>query len=228
MVNILSGFHSIKKHIEKLAVKFKRDPKEITLLAVSKKRSLEEIQALYEEGCRDFGENRVFESLEKASKMPEDISWHFIGNIQSKKVPKIVGKFHLIHSVDSLKLAKFISMHSLKIGVETNLLLQVNSSGEESKQGFESENLFELFNEMIQIKGIKIKGLMTMAPLTEDKIRIRQTFSKLRELKENLERDFPIEKMHLSMGMSNDYDIAIEEGATIVRIGSAIFDNPES
>lgn len=188
-------------------------PKNVKLVAVTKNVPVEDISLVYELGCRDFGENRVQDALPKIEELPPDIRWHFIGTLQKNKVKKVVGNFALIHSVDSVELAQEIS----KQGIDTSILLQVNTSGEESKQGF-TEDEFRRDLAMIQkMPYIQVKGLMTMAPLTEDVDQIRMCFRRLRELRDELGLK------ELSMGMSHDYKIAIEEGATIVRIGSAIF-----
>ncbi len=188
-------------------------PKNVKLVAVTKNVPVEDISLVYELGCRDFGENRVQDALPKIEELPPDIRWHFIGTLQKNKVKKVVGNFALIHSVDSVELAQEIS----KQGIDTSILLQVNTSGEESKQGF-TEDEFRRDLAMIQkMPYIQVKGLMTMAPLTEDVDQIRMCFRRLRELRDELGLK------ELSMGMSHDYKIAIDEGATIVRIGSAIF-----
>lgn len=191
--------------------------REVTVVAVSKQRSLEDILQVYRAGCRDFGENRVPEALEKIEKAPQDIRWHFIGMLQRKKVPKVIGKFALIHSVDSPELAKKISLCSADRGAETSLLLQVNTSGEKTKHGFSPQELQKMFPQLLELPNIAIKGLMTMAPLTDDKEQIQSCFSQLRLLRDEFQLH------HLSMGMSHDYPIAITEGATLVRIGTAIF-----
>lgn len=188
-------------------------PKNVKLVVVTKNVPVEDISLVYELGCRDFGENRVQDALPKIEELPPDIRWHFIGTLQKNKVKKVVGNFALIHSVDSVELAQEIS----KQGIDTSILLQVNTSGEESKQGF-TEDEFRRNLAMIQkMPYIQVKGLMTMAPLTEDVDQIRMCFRRLRELRDELGLK------ELSMGMSHDYKIAIDEGATIVRIGSAIF-----
>lgn len=180
---------------------------------------------IYQEGCRSFGENRLEEVLEKSPKMPQDIEWHMIGTLQTKKVNKTIGRFTLIHSVDHPQLAKKISDSSLRHGVKTCILLQSNTSGEKSKQGLTPQEWKACFEDVLELEGIEVKGFMTMAPLTEDTSVIRNTFVGLRELKCSLEREIGRSFPHLSMGMSHDYPIAIEEGATLVRIGTAIFES---
>ncbi len=189
---------------------------EATLIAVSKGRSCDEILEAYAAGQRDFGENRVQEALAKMEELPRDIRWHFIGKLQKNKVNKVIGRFALIHSVDSYELAKRISEASRNA---TPILLEANTSGEATKSGLSPTKWEELFPQVLELKGIEVKGLMTMAPLTDNRNAIRSCFAELRRLRDRL-GNIPF----LSMGMSNDYLIAIEEGATHVRIGTALFD----
>lgn len=190
---------------------------DITVIAVSKQRSIEEIKIAYDLGCRDFGENRIPEALEKMAVLPQDINWHFIGALQKNKVNKAIGHFTLIHSVDTPELAEKIAKSSEAANLTTSILLQVNTSGEASKQGLNPEAWRPHLESLFSLKNIEIKGLMTMAPLTEDTAIIRKTFHSLREFRDELK--LPL----LSMGMSHDYEIALEEGANLLRIGTAIF-----
>jgi pyridoxal phosphate enzyme (YggS family) len=189
------------------------------VVAVSKGRSVAEIKKLYDEGYRDFGENRVPELLEKRLLLPADIRWHFIGSLQSNKVAKLVGNCALIHSVDSIGLAEKISSVSDAKGIVTEILLQVNTSGETTKQGFSESELLQSYPQIAELPALLICGLMTMAPklTAETEERVRTTFSRLRSLKETLKLT------ELSMGMSDDYQIALDEGATIIRLGRALF-----
>lgn len=217
-------YSTLLESIDQKARACGRDKRTIQLLAVSKSYTNEEIMALYDKGCRDFGESRVEAILEKEKLFPSDCRWHLIGTLQRKKVPKIIGHTALIHSVDSFELAQKISEVSEKLKVKTAILLQVNTSSEETKKGHSPEEWNLLIKKTSELPNLQIKGLMTMAPLTEDKEVIRKTF---RELKLCLERwkgelCFPEDFSELSMGMSKDYLIAIEEGATLLRIGSAI------
>lgn len=195
----------------------------VKLVVVSKKQTLEAVEEVYHAGCRTFGENRVQEALIKKQSLPLDIEWHFIGSLQTHHLNKVIGHFSLLHSVDTPSLAKAIHERSIKKGVITPILLQANTSGEPSKHGLSSLEWKKAFLPLLSFSGIEIQGLMTMAPLTEDSSFIRHTFSSLQLLKKELEQLSGRPLPHLSMGMSNDYEIAIEEGATIVRIGSAIF-----
>ncbi|MFQ5728900.1 MAG: YggS family pyridoxal phosphate-dependent enzyme [Waddliaceae bacterium] len=224
-MTVAENFRQIQREIEDIAKKCGRDPAEITLVAVTKGHSLEHVMPAYEAGCRDFGENRVQEGLSKISHAPQDLRWHLIGTLQKNKVRKVIGTFVLIHSVDSLDLAKKLSECSQEKGIVTPILLQANTSGEKAKHGLQPEEWKNNFEKVLRLPGILVKGLMTMAPLENDEGVIRRCFSNVRELREDLQKiaGEGIKMAHLSMGMTHDYSIAIEEGATILRIGTAIF-----
>ena len=192
----------------------------ITLVAVSKTKPIEDILELYNLGHRDFGENYVRELIEKAERLPKDIRWHFIGHLQSNKVKLIVPFIYLIHGVDGLKLLKEIDKQAEKNKRVIDCLLQVHIAQEETKFGFDENELLNL--EIKQFLNVKIKGLMGMASLTEDINKIRIEFKSLKILFEKLKSQNP-ELAILSMGMSADYTIAIEEGSNMVRIGSLLF-----
>lgn len=220
-----SPYNALKENIEKVAWECGRDPKEITLIAISKGHPWNHVKAVYELGCRDFGENRIKEASEKISQAPSDIQWHFIGSLQTKKIPQVVGPFSLIHSVDSLQIAEKISKVSETKGKVTKVLIQANTSGEVSKHGLTCEGLKGQFLQFMHLPFIQIEGLMTMAPLIEDQSVIRNCFRRLKIVRDEL-RDIAKGQVllpHLSMGMSHDYPIAIQEGATLLRIGTAIF-----
>ena len=195
-----------------------------TCVAVSKTKPIEDIEKIYKLGHKDFGENKVQELLEKQQKLPKDIRWHMIGHLQTNKVKKVVPISCLIHSVDSLKLIEIINKESKKLNKVTSCLLQVNISGEDSKYGLSAENLKSLvYNNLNNdYKNIQFKGLMGMASFSNDTDLIKRQFKKLKQLFEEFKEeinDFSI----LSMGMSNDYKIALEEGSNMIRIGSKIF-----
>jgi pyridoxal phosphate enzyme (YggS family) len=192
----------------------------ITLVAVSKTKPVEDILELYDSGHRDFGENYVQELAEKAERLPKDIRWHFIGHLQSNKVKLITPFIYLIHGVDSLKLLKEIDKQAEKNKRLIDCLLQVHIAQEETKFGFDENELFAL--EIGQFANLKIKGLMGMASLTENVNKIRTEFKQLRTLYDKLSTFTP-QLSILSMGMSADYKIAIEEGSNMVRIGSLLF-----
>lgn len=219
-----NSYRKIKEHVSLLAKECHRDPNEITLLSVSKNFTWDQISSAYQSGCRNFGESKVQEALSKIEEAPKDILWHFIGNLQKNKVKKIIGKMSLIHSVDSLSLAEKISECSQNAEIITPILLQVNSSGEKTKNGLKASEWIDLFSTIETLPSLLIEGLMTMAPLTDDYTLIRKCFRETRELLETLNSMKKKNLLHhLSMGMSNDYPIAIQEGATIIRVGSAIF-----
>jgi pyridoxal phosphate enzyme (YggS family) len=217
----------VKDKIIQIARQNGRKPSEITLIAVSKGHSQEKISSVYKKGCRDFGESRTQEALEKIPSLPLDVHWHFIGPLQKNKVNKIVGKFTLIHSVDSLELAQKISKSSLEKGLVTPVLLQVNISGESKKHGLNGESWLDNFEVLQSLSGISLEGLMTIAPFVQDEKIIRHCFSGLRKWRDIFAAitGKPYQLSQLSMGMSHDYKIAIEEGATILRIGTAIFES---
>ncbi len=192
----------------------------ITLVAVSKTKPVEDILKLYELGHRDFGENYVQELVEKAERLPKDIRWHFIGHLQSNKVKLITPFIYLIHGVDSLKLLKEIDKQSEKNKRVIDCLLQVHIAQEETKFGFDENELFALVTG--QFANVKIKGLMGMASLTENTNKIRTEFKHLKTIYKKLSTHTP-QLSILSMGMSADYKIAIEEGSNMVRIGSLLF-----
>lgn len=203
-------------------------PEDVKMVAVSKFHPSEMILQAYNAGQRYFGESRVKEFLDKERVLPKDIKWHFIGHLQTNKVKPIIGKVAMIESVDSERLIDLIDKESLKAGVTTNVLLQVHIAQEETKFGFSPEELKDFFKgrSYREMKATKICGLMGMATNTEDETRIRSDFRNLHslylEIKDTPELELPYFK-YLSMGMSGDWPIAMEEGANIVRIGSAIF-----
>ncbi len=193
-----------------------------TIIAVSKYYSVEKMREAYRAGLNNFGENRVLDAIEKIHSLEEEIAskshYHMIGHLQSNKVKKAVGVFDLIHSVDSLKLATDIDNAAGQKGIVQKILIQVNNAGEEQKSGIAPVHLEKLIEGIKELKNIKLEGLMTIAPLTDDTVLIRKLFCEMRHLKE---------KFHLkelSMGMSNDYKIALEEGATMIRLGRTLFE----
>ncbi len=202
--------------------------KEVTLVAVSKTKPVEDILALYELGQRDFGENYVQELTDKQTQLPKDIRWHFIGHLQSNKVKYIAPFVHLIHGVDSIKLLKEINKQAQKVNRIIDCLLQVHIAQEETKFGFSEKELVELFstnaNELHELKNINVVGLMAMASFSEDMNLVRNEFENLKMIFKKVKREMSNVKFQiLSMGMSGDYKIAIEEGSTMVRIGSLLF-----
>jgi len=197
------------------------------IIAVSKYVGIEKIQQAYDAGIRDFAESKAQDALVKMESLSDevknDISWHFIGHLQSNKAKKIVGNFDYIHSVDSLKLAELINDLAKDKGFVQKILLQVNIADETTKFGFMPEELIKVFHEIISLKNISVEGLMMMAPYLENKDELGSLFSALREFGRKLECEFGFAVKEFSMGMSNDYKVAVKEGSTMVRIGTKIF-----
>jgi PLP dependent protein len=221
-ISLEKNVQRVYQQMEAAALRADRKKEEIQLVAISKKESVSKVQELYDLGIRNFGENRIAEALEKMPILPKDIRWHYVGKLQKNKVSKVIGHFVLIHSVDSVELAEKISSSSLERGVKTRILLEANVTGEKSKWGLSSNEWKRSFASLLDLKGIEIDGLMTMAPLTKDTSVIRRCFSDLKLLQTEL-RTFGKNLPVLSMGMSHDFPIAIEEGATLIRLGTALF-----
>ncbi len=222
---IKENIKQVEKNIENACQKAERDTTEVTLIAVSKTKPVSMLDEAYEYGCRHFGENKVQELVEKYEVMPKDIKWHMIGHLQRNKVKYIVDKVYLIHSVDSLRLAEEISKEAVKKNVNVNILVEVNVAEEESKFGTTSEAATELVKEISVLPNISVKGLMTIAPYVENAEENRQYFAKLRQLSVDImNKNIDNVSMGvLSMGMTGDYQVAVEEGATYVRVGTGIF-----
>lgn len=222
---IQENIKAVQKNIEDACTRVSRPKEEVTLIAVSKTKPLEMLKEAYAAGCRDFGENKVQELVEKYEAMPKDVRWHMIGHLQRNKVKYLVGRVYLIHSVDSVRLAEEISKEAMKKGVSVNILVEVNVAEEESKFGTTCAETVDLVKKIASLPGIFVKGLMTIAPYVEKSEENRQHFVNLRKLsvdikKQNIDN---VSMDILSMGMSGDYLVAIEEGATYVRVGTGIF-----
>lgn len=198
-----------------------------TIIAVTKYFDESKIVEYYNSGLRDFGENRIQDALSKMEKLPKEIlensRFHLIGHLQTNKVKNAVGNFYLIHSVDSVKLAKAISEEAQKKGIVQKILLQINNACEEQKFGFCVDELRKSFKEMIGLPSIEILGLMNIAPLEISDDELHKLFSQIKRLKDDLVSEYGLELNEISMGMSNDYGIALEEGATIIRLGRILF-----
>lgn len=226
--SISKNLAAIKQHIKEVAVRSGRDPDEIRLVAVSKTRSVEEVRLAIEAGQTDFGENTIQDALSKIPALGDSASqWHFIGHLQSNKARQIPGNFHWVHSVDSHKLAQKLSNAMADAGVDTSLncLIQVNVSKQASKSGLDSTAVLPFIDELVrlQLPGINWRGLMTIG-VQGDSSQTRAAFAGLRQLLDRCRQTSGLVNFdQLSMGMSNDYAIAIEEGATMVRVGTAIF-----
>ena len=223
---ICDNLNSVRENIEKACAKAGREISDVTLIAVSKTKPVELLREAYKAGARDFGENKVQELLDKIPQLPTDIRWHMIGHLQRNKVKYIVDKVYLIHSVDSLRLAEEISREAVKREITVNILVEVNIALEDSKFGVVPQQTEQLVREIASLPGICIKGLMTIAPYVENGEENRIYFQKLRQLSVDImdkntdNRDIG---EVLSMGMTGDYTVAVEEGATYVRVGTGIF-----
>lgn len=222
---IRENLEHVKENIRKACVAAGRDPKEVTLIAVSKTKPVSALEEAYQAGARDFGENKVQELLDKIPVLPGDIRWHMIGHLQRNKVKYIVDKVYLIHSVDSLKLAEELNREALKKNVEVNILVEVNVAGEDSKFGASLQETLCLVEQIAALPAVHIRGLMTIAPYVEDQEENREYFTKLKQLAVDIKNKNidNVTMSVLSMGMTGDYQVAVEEGATYVRVGTGIF-----
>ena len=223
-----SRIAAVQERVAAAARRAGRDPAEVTLVAVSKTHSPEEVAAAYAAGLRVFGENRVEEAAPKTGEVArlvapaEPPAWHLIGHLQSRKAEDVLPWASMVHSVDSVKLAQRLSrfMTTKKLPI----LLEVNVSGEASKYGFEPEGLPAAVETIVALPGLALQGLMTVAPIAADPEDVRSVFAALRALRDELSHSYPtLDWRHLSMGMTDDFEVAIEEGATLVRVGRAIF-----
>lgn len=215
----------VEENIEAACKKAGRKREEVTLIAVSKTKPVEMLQEIYDEGIRCFGENKVQELTEKMPVLPDDIKWHMIGHLQRNKVKYIAGKVALIHSVDTYRLAEEINIQAKKKNVTIPILIEVNIAEEESKFGTTAEDAILLVEEIAKLENVRIQGLMTIAPNVSDPEENRLYFRKIKQLSVDI-RNKNIDNVSmdiLSMGMTGDYMVAIEEGATMVRVGTGIF-----
>lgn len=220
----------VNKRIEAACERSDRNPNEVQIIAVTKYVSMDATQEVVEQGLLHIGENRAQNALPKIEALGDKATWHYIGHLQSNKVKDVVGKFAYIHSVDRLSLAKEINKKAAAMNVKVNVFVQVNVSGEASKQGVEPNEARSLLMEMNKLPNLNIIGLMTMAPIVDKPEQARPVFRGLRMLRDELNAeqvtDEPI--THLSMGMSEDFEIAIEEGATWVRLGTILVGKGET
>ncbi len=219
------NLESVEEKIQEACKKSGRNREDVTLIAVSKTKPVETLQEAYDLGVRVFGENKVQELTEKYDSLPKDIHWHMIGHLQRNKVKYIIDKVDLIHSVDSIRLAETIDKEAQKHDLIANILVEVNVAKEESKFGLMPEEVDGFIDEIAKLKHIQVKGLMTIAPFVENPEKNRTVFADLRKLsvdiaKKNVDN---VNVSILSMGMTNDYEVAVEEGATMVRVGTGIF-----
>lgn len=222
---IAENYRSLKKNVSDICKNAGRNPDEITIVAVTKTFPAEYVSEIYKCGLKDIGENKVQEMVQKKDELSAlDINWHLIGHLQTNKVKYIIDFVYLIHSVDSFKLVNEIQKHAEKINRLVDILVQVNISEEATKSGVDADETKKLVEEINQLANIRIKGLMTIGTLTEDKEIIRQNFRDMKILFDDLKQSNP-DFEYLSMGMTSDYDIAIEEGSNMIRVGSYLFGN---
>lgn len=220
-----NNLEDVERRVAEACKRAGRDRSEVTLIAVSKTKPVEDLQVIYDAGIREFGENKVQELTGKIPEMPEDINWHLIGHLQRNKVKYIVDKVKLIHSVDSYRLAEEINIQAKKRGVTVPILIEVNVANEASKFGVKYEEAKQLCEEISHLDCVHIEGLMTIAPNVVVPEENRANFHKIKDLavdiaNENIDN---VDMRIISMGMTNDFEVAIEEGATHVRVGTAIF-----
>ena len=215
----------VERRIQAACDRAGRKREEVTLIAVSKTKPVSMIEETYQLGIHVYGENKVQELTEKYEILPKDIEWHMIGHLQTNKVKYIVDKVALVHSVDSVKLARQISKEALKHKIQVPVLIQVNLAREETKSGFMEEELFGALEEISRLPGVLVQGLMQIAPFVENPENNRVYFRRMRQLFVDIkEKNFDNIAMNiLSMGMTNDYQVAVEEGSTMVRVGTGIF-----
>lgn len=227
-----ANLEAVRTRIAEAAQRVGRDPADVRLVAVSKTHPLTAIEAALACGQHDFGENRFDEAWEKvaaanAAGLGPSLRWHFVGTIQSRQARRAIGPFALVHAVDRMKVAARLSRDAIAASCVVSILLEVNVSGEASKHGFTPAEIEEQFAALLALPALHIEGLMTMAPIVDDAERARPYFRALCEVRERLQAAHGVALPHLSMGMSGDYEVAIEEGATLVRVGTAIFGERE-
>jgi PLP dependent protein len=222
MSEIRDNLQRVRERIERAARRAGRDPKEISLVAVSKTVEIERIREAIDAGVTILGENYVQEAQKKIEQIGKTVPWHFIGHLQSNKAKYAVNLFEAIHSLDSQSLAEELDPKAERADVRMKVMIEVNLSGESTKFGTEEEKVFQLARRIGELKHLSLEGLMTMPPFFEDPEMSRPYFIQLRKLKEKMVKEGILLK-ELSMGMSNDFEVAIEEGATYVRVGTAIF-----
>jgi pyridoxal phosphate enzyme (YggS family) len=234
MKTLESNVRSVQQRIAEAAARAGRDPRRVTLVAVTKTQPPQIIRTAYDLGLRHFAENRVGEAEAKVGHLPADVTWHMIGHIQSRKARRVVPVFQMVHSVDSVKVARHLDRACTSLPKPLPILLECNVSGEESKYGFaasrwdedaaERQALIACVDQIVALPHLRLHGLMTMAPIVSEPEEARPVFARLGRLRDELATLFPqTDWHHLSMGMTDDFEVAIEEGATLVRIGRAIF-----
>jgi pyridoxal phosphate enzyme (YggS family) len=221
-LSLQERIQQVERRIAEACVRAGRSREEVELIAVTKYVSQDTTKAVLDQGINHIGENRWQDAKEKWEALGERGIWHFIGHLQTNKVKDILGRFAWIHSLDRLSLAKEIEKRASKEGLIVPCLIQLNVSGEESKHGMDPERLPEFLLEVREMQHIELKGFMTMAPFEDDPEAIRPVFRKLRQIRNDVNEKYNLNLVHLSMGMSNDFEVAIEEGATMIRLGSIL------
>jgi len=221
---IAANLESVRNRIAAACQRASRDISEVRLVAVTKTVGVDEIRALHGLGVKDIGENRVAEGLAKHEALGDlACCWHFIGHLQRNKARKAVRVFRFLHSLDSLELAKILQVEAEKGGFAMDVLLEINIAGEESKYGLRPEEVLPTARAIQRLSRLRLQGLMTMAPQVDDPEKTRPVFRILRQMRDRVSAEIGMTLPHLSMGMSNDFEVAIEEGATMVRIGTSLF-----
>ena len=224
MTTLMERFDLVRENIYAAAERAGRSPDDVELVAVSKKHPVESVSEAFQEAGQElFGESRVQEALVKIPALTSRLRWHFIGHLQANKVRKALPCFELIHGIDTVDIARDVDRVAAEMGLFPRVLLEVNVSGEGSKHGFTPEGLERELEGLLALPRIQVEGFMTMAPLVKEAEAARPYFTKLRELRDRLAGQVGIPLATLSMGMSGDYEVAVEEGATLVRVGSALF-----
>jgi PLP dependent protein len=223
MDSIAENLARVREQIVEAAAKANRGPEEIELVAIAKTHPAEKVRKASEAGQTLFGESRVQEARAKIPGLPSNLRWHFVGHLQKNKIRHALPLFEMIHSVDSLALAQDMNRVAEDEGMHPRVLLEVNVAGEASKFGFAPAKLREQMEELLALPRLSILGLMTIPPLAEEAEASRKYFVQLRELRDRLQSEFRVDLAQLSMGMTQDFPVAIEEGATLVRVGTAIF-----
>jgi pyridoxal phosphate enzyme (YggS family) len=221
-LSLQERIQQVERRIAEACVRAGRSREEVELIAVTKYVSQDTTKAVLDQGINHIGENRWQDAKEKWEALGERGIWHFIGHLQTNKVKDILGRFAWIHSLDRLSLAKEIEKRASKEGLIVPCLIQLNVSGEESKHGMDPERLPEFLLEVREMQHIELQGFMTMAPFEDDPEAIRPVFRKLRQIRNDVNEKYNLNLVHLSMGMSNDFEVAIEEGATMIRLGSIL------
>ncbi|MBR2122461.1 MAG: YggS family pyridoxal phosphate-dependent enzyme [Lachnospiraceae bacterium] len=225
MDTVKDNLAAVEERILNACKKAGRNREDVRLISVSKTKPVGLLMEAYDAGARDFGENKVQEILQKAPLMPDDVRWHMIGHLQTNKVRQLIPHAAMIHSIDSEKLARAVSAEAEKAGRRIPVLVEVNMAGEESKFGLSPEETEDFVRSIAPLPGIAVKGLMTIAPFTEDPETNRPYFAALKELCLDIDRKSinNVDMYELSMGMTGDFEVAVEEGATFIRVGTGIF-----